>query len=100
MKQYKLTYDVHLKNSSGGFCTTPLEIMSQMDDARAKTLKLLRDFLKREGLEAQVGAITSPAGIGINIYATEEVAAKLKNAPFLSGIEEVKAKPQPPKPRF
>ena len=97
MKQFKLTYPVNLK-SSGGFCTTPLEIMRQMDEARKAATKDLRDFLKREGLEDQVKSITpcSPQ-IGLMLVCTDDVAAKLKSQGFVSSIEEDKSRYLPPK---
>lgn len=97
MKQFKLTYPVNLK-SSGGFCTTPLEIMQQMDDARKATTKALRDFLKKEGLEAQVKSITPISHqIGLMLVCTDDVAEKLKSQSFVSSIEEDKTRYLPPK---
>lgn len=91
MKQYKLSFPIQLENTSGGFCMTPLSIMNQMDDARKSALKSLRAFIKSEGVESEVRAITSPAEGGINIWCSENVAAKLKTAPFLNNVEEIAA---------
>ncbi len=91
MKQYKLSYPIKLENTSGGFCMTPLSIMNQMDDARKTALTALRAFIKSEGVEADVRAITSPADGGLNIWCSETVAAKLRTAPFRSSVEEISA---------
>lgn len=100
MKQFKLTYPVNLK-SSGGWCTTPLEIMQQMDDARKAATRELREFLAREGLEGQVKAIVPvPHQIGLMLVCTDEVAEKLKGQSFVSAIEEDKTRYLPPKFRL
>ncbi len=91
MKQYKLSFPIQLENTSGGFCMTPLSIMNQMDDARKSALTALRAFIKSEGVESEVRAITSPADGGLNIWCSEAVAAKLKRAPFLNKVEELSA---------
>ena len=91
MKQYKLSFPIQLENTSGGFCMTPLSIMNQMDDARKSALTSLRAFIKSEDVESEVRAITSPAEGGINIWCSENVAAKLKTASFLNNVEEIAA---------
>jgi hypothetical protein len=97
MKQFKLTYPVHLK-ASGGFCTTPLEIVQQMDAARKNTLRDLRAFLKSEGLEDQVKSITPYSNqIGLLLVCTDDVANKLKVQSFVTSIEEDKQRYLPPK---
>ena len=97
MKQFKLTYPVNLK-SSGGFCTTPLEIIQQMDAARKAATQDLRDFLKREGLEDQVKSVTPISHqIGLMLVCTDAVAEKLKGQGFVSSIEEDKTRYLPPK---
>lgn len=100
MKQFKLTYPVNLK-SSGGFCTTPFEIVRQMDEARRTATKQLRDFLKREGLEDQVRSVASCSPqIGLMLVCSDAVAEKLKSQAFVSSIEEDKSRYLPPKFRI
>ena len=91
MKQYKLSFPIQLENTSGGFFMTPLYIMNQMDDARKSSMQSLRAFIKSEGVESEVRAITSPADGGLNIWCSEAVAAKLRTAPFLNKVEELTA---------
>lgn len=89
MKQYKVSYDVTLKPAGGGFCTSPLEIMRQMDDAQKKMLGTLRAFFAREKLEDQVAAVSPlPSEIGIVVRCSETVAQKLAQQPFVTHIAQ------------
>lgn len=100
MKQFKLTYPLKLA-PSGGFCTTPLEIMRQMDEARKKATRELRDFITREGLAGQVKSITPYSNqIGLLLVCTDDVAERLKGQSFVSGLEEDKTRYLPPKFRM
>lgn len=99
MKQYKITYPFTLKPSSGGFCTTPFEIVQQMDAAQRKAMKSLREFIASEKLQDSVKSIVSMKGeVGIALLCTEEVAQKLRSQPFVSSLEEMNA--PPPSPKF
>jgi hypothetical protein len=99
MKQYKITYPLRLKPSSGGFCTTPFEIMQQMDNAQRKAMKSLREFITREGLQDDVKSLVSMKGeIGIALLCTDAVAGKLRTQPFVSSVEEMNV--PPPSPKF
>jgi hypothetical protein len=102
MKQYKVSYDVQLKPGGGGFCTSPLEIMRQMDDAQKRTLRALRDFIDRENLGDEVRAIVPLNNeIGIVLQCSDKVAEKLKRQSFVSGLTEMRPAPQrKPKPPF
>ncbi len=101
MKNYKFTYDVQLKPAPGSFCTGPMEIMRQMDDAQKKTLRSLRDFLKAEGLEKDVAAITPMNGeIGIVIRCSDDAAQKIAAQSFARDFAPYTPPPQPQKPRF
>jgi hypothetical protein len=98
MKQYRLTYPVNLKPSKGGFCTTSFEIAQQMDAARRDVRKSLRDFLQREGLEAEVKSIAGiPDGIGLMLICSDRVADRLKGESFVSAITPEAASHLPPK---
>lgn len=99
MKQYKITYPFTLKPSAGGFCTTPFEIVQQMDAAQRKAMKHLRDFITAEKLQDSVKSIVSMKGeIGIALLCTDDVAAKLRSQHFVSSIEEMNV--APPSPKF
>jgi hypothetical protein len=101
MKQFKLTYEVNLKPSKGGFCTTPFEIMQQMDAAQRNARRNLRDFLAREGLGDQVKSVAAVSnGIGLMLICTDEVAQRLKGEAFVSSIEEDRTPHLPPKFRL
>jgi len=89
MKQYKVSYDVRLQPGGGGFCTSPLEIMQQMDDARKKTLRAVRDFLKREDMEDQVRAIVPLQNENaLVLHCTDDVAQKLARQDFVAAVAE------------
>ncbi|MDP2204727.1 MAG: hypothetical protein Q8K65_00295 [Alphaproteobacteria bacterium] len=96
MQTYKFTYDVNLKPAPGSFCTGPMEIMRQMDAAQKKTLRALREFLKAEGIEKDVTAISPLSGeIGIALRCTEDAARKISAQSF---VREMKPyTPPPPK---
>ncbi|MEZ0261081.1 MAG: hypothetical protein ACAH80_08730 [Alphaproteobacteria bacterium] len=99
MKQYKITYPFTLKPSSGGFCTTPFEIVQQMDNAQRSAMKSLRAFIAAEKLQDSVKSIVSMKGeIGIALLCTDEVADKLRSQPFVSSVEEMNV--PPPSPKF
>lgn len=99
MKQYKITYPFTLKPSSGGFCTTPFEIVQQMDAAQRKAMKSLREFIGRENLQAEVKSVVSMKGeVGIALLCTDNVADKLRSQPFVSSVEEMNV--PPPSPKF
>jgi len=99
MKQYKITYPLTLKPSSGGFCTTPFEIVQQMDTAQRKALKHLREFITRESLHGDVKSVVAMKGeIGIALLCTDAVADKLRGQPFVSSVEEMNV--PPPSPKF
>jgi hypothetical protein len=104
MHTYKFTYDVNLKPAPGSFCTGPLEIMQQMDDAQKKTLRKLRDFLKAEGLEKDVAAISPLSGeIGIALTCTDDAARKISAQPFVRDMQPYTPPPPkktPPFPKF
>lgn len=88
MQTYKFTYDVQLKPAPGSFCTGPLEIMRQMDAAQKRALRSLRDFLKAEGIEKDVGAITPLDGeIGIAVRCSEDAARKIAAQPFARDMQ-------------
>jgi hypothetical protein len=99
MKQYKITYPFTLKPSAGGFCTTPFEIVQQMDNAQRSAMKSLRTFIATEKLQDSVKSIVSMKGeVGIALLCTDEVADKLRSQPFVSSIEEMNV--PPPSPKF
>lgn len=104
MQTYKFTYEVNLKAAPGSFCTGPLEIMRQMDDAQKKTLRQLRDFLKAEGIEKDVRAISPLSGeIGIAVSCSEDVARKIAAQPFVRDMQPYTPPPPkktPPFPKF
>lgn len=96
MPVFKITYDLKLKPGAGGFCTSPLEIMQQMDDAQKNALKNIRGFLKQENLEKDVKALSPITGqIGIAIDCTDDVARKLAAQPFVSGVAPYTPPPAP-----
>jgi len=101
MQNYKFTYDVQLKPAPGSFCTGPMEIMRQMDDAQKKTLRRLRDFLKAEGIEKDVAAITPMNGeIGIVIRCSEDAARKIAAQSFAKDFAPYTPPPPRQTPRF
>lgn len=88
MQTYKFTYAVNLKPAPGSFCTGPMEIMRQMDDAQKNTLRQLRDFLKAEGMEKDVTAITPVTGeIGIALRCSPETAQKIAAQSFVKDMQ-------------
>lgn len=104
MQTYKLTYAVNLKPAPGSFCTGPMEIMQQMDTAQKKTLRALRDFLKAEGIEKDVTAISPINGeIGIALRCSEDAARKIAAQPFVREMTPYTPPPPkktPPFPKF
>lgn len=100
MPTFKITYDVKLKPAAGSFCTGPMEIMRQMDDAQKNTLRQLRDFLKNEGIEKDVTAISPITGqIGIAINCSDDVAQKIAAQKFVTKLEPY-TPPPPQKKQF
>lgn len=100
MPTFKITYDVKLKPGAGSFCTGPMEIMRQMDDAQKNTLRQLRDFLKNEGIEKDVTAISPITGqIGIAIHCSDSTAQKIAAQKFVTKLEPY-TPPPPQKKQF
>jgi hypothetical protein len=97
MQTYKLTYDVGLKPAPGGFCTPPLEILRQMDDAQRKALHDLRGFLKAEGIEKDVSAISPLNGeVGIVICCSADTARRIAAQPFVHDLLPYTPPPEKP----
>ncbi len=97
---YKINYDVNLKGTPGSFCTSPLEIMMQMNNAQNSTLQEVRKFLREEKLQHEVTALkTIPGQIGLTITCSDAVAAKIAKLPCVRNIERFGNDPKPQPPR-
>ena len=98
-KTYKITYDVNLKARAGSFCTSPLDIMMQMNDAQHKTLKDIRQYIQDEKLSQDVTSLKPvPNQIGLIITCSEAVANKIAKLPCVRRIEKFDdiQRPKPP----
>jgi hypothetical protein len=97
-KSYKISYPVALRSGGNPACTSPLQIMAQMDAAQAATMAQLMDFIKNGGLQQEVtGVIAHQGQPGIYITCTDGLARALARAPFVESI--VPEQPAAPPPR-
>lgn len=100
-KTYKITYDVNLKARPGSFCTSPLDIMMQMNDAQHKALKDIRQYIQDEKLSHDVTALRPvPNQIGLLITCSEAAANKIAKLPCVRRMEKFDdiQRPKPPPP--
>jgi hypothetical protein len=98
-KTYKITYDVNLKARPGSFCTSPLDIMMQMNDAQHKTLKDIRQFIRDQNLGREVTSLKPvPNQIGLMITCSDEAAKKIARLPCVRKMEKLgdDQRPKPP----
>lgn len=104
MKQYLVTYPVTLKNDGGGWCTSPLQIMRQMDAAQRDTLHKINTLISLELLDDQVGRVQGVKDKKeILITCSEQVAARIKAQDFIESVTPhtpalKRAAPAPSKP--
>lgn len=96
MKTYKITYDVQLKPAPGSWCTSPMEILRQMDEVQKKTLRALRDFITQEKIDAEVKSIVPLNGeIGIVLHCSDAAAEKIRKQPFVKEMMLYSVQPKP-----
>lgn len=100
-KTYKITYDVNLKARPGAFCTSPLDIMMQMNDAQHKALKEVRNFVQEQKLGGEVTSLKPvPNQIGLMITCSDDAAKKIARLPCVRKMEKLEddQRPKPPPP--
>jgi len=100
-KTYKITYDVHLKARPGSFCTSPLDIMMQMNDAQHKALKAVRQCVHDQNLDREVTSLKPiPNQIGLMITCSDDAAKKIARLPCVRKMERLEddQRPKPPPP--
>ena len=100
MNRYRLSYVFKLENKSGGFCLSPLDVMTQMKKAQTQKMTEIRNFLIDNGLTRDVKlTIPVPDKNEIVITCTPKVATALEQSRILSGISLIgpvqKAGPKP-----